>query len=432
MRRFVAAFVAVSLFVVVAAPAVEAAPTQVNVRIEGKAETLFEGPILTEGHKVRAASDTEAPAGGYRCNGLNNKANPTPGPTPTAAAVDAMSILGEDFDGKWYGADFEDYFIKRWGPGDEDLGAGEHWGIAVNNVYTNIGGCQYKLDEGDEVFWIYDAFRGRPRLALYPVGYAGGAVPSTATAVLDQPFEIEVDSWSASGVGQPPASPTRSTTPYAGAEIAPVTTNSKGFQKVDTASPETVVTAADGRASITFTEPGWHRIKAADFSAGAEIAVRSNRLDVCVPLPPASDCGAPPPDVLVRTPPPVEEGDEVPPSFAGQGGPASQAPLFSTKPLEAGQVRLQFPRLDRSRIARGLVKVSWRVLDVGPGVEGWTISSTTLGRKGAGWVSRASGRDRTVATLRLPPAAAHRLQLTVTDVLGRSSSASIGRVQVPR
>src|SRR6187200_1737592 len=67
------------------APVAQAAPTQVNVRIEGRSETLFEGPILTEGHNVRASSDSSAPPGGRRCNGLNNGQNPSPGPTPTAA-----------------------------------------------------------------------------------------------------------------------------------------------------------------------------------------------------------------------------------------------------------------------------------------------------------------------------------------------------------
>jgi len=78
-----------------------------------------------------------------------------------------------------------------------------------------------------------------------------------------------------------------------------------GFQSVEVASPETVTTAADGRAAITFTTPGWHRIKATDFATGVESVIRSNRLDVCVPAPPASGCGALPSDAQVRTPPPA-------------------------------------------------------------------------------------------------------------------------------
>ncbi len=142
--RTILATLAVAITIVTAdVPPAAAAPTTVSVRIEGRTETLFEGPILTEGHNVRAAPDTKAPAAGRRCNGLNNNQNPAPGPTPTAASVDAMSLLGEDFDGQWYAEPFEDYFVKRWGPDRQDDGEGEYWGLIVNNVFTGVGGCQY-------------------------------------------------------------------------------------------------------------------------------------------------------------------------------------------------------------------------------------------------------------------------------------------------
>jgi uncharacterized protein DUF4430 len=432
MRTLIAATLVVTLLSSFTASPAEATPTQVHLRIEGREETLFEGPILTEGHRVRAASDIAAPPGGYRCNGLNNGANPLPGPTPTAAAVDAMGILGEDFDGKWYGEPFEDYFIKRWGPDEQDVDEGEYWGVIVNNVLTDVGGCQYRLDAGDEVLWVYDAFDGRPRLVLYPGDYTGAALPLTATATLNQPFEVEVDSWAAGNEGDPPPAPTRSTTPYVGAEVATVTTGAEGFQKVETASPKTVVTGDGGTVGVTFTEPGWHRIKATDVAAGEEIAIRSNRLDVCVPLPPASDCGPPPPDALVRTPPPVEgEGEGAagtPPSSAGQGVSAGQG---SPAPTGGERLRLRLSRLDRSRIADGIVRVSWRVLDAGVGIRRWRIASQARGRGGAPWVGRASGKEGTSASIRLPRGVSYRLRLTVTDALGRSSSTSLGAVQVP-
>ncbi len=326
MRTSIAASLVASLLTVLAAPVAQAAPAQVNVRIEGRAETLFEGPILTDGHNVRASSDSEAPEAGRRCNGLNNGKNPTPGPTPTAAAVDAMGLAGEGFDGRWYAEPFEDYFITRWGPDAQSLAENAYWGIVVNNVFTSVGGCQYQLDAGDEVLWVYDAFSGRPRLALYPGDYSGGALPLTATAALGQPFEVEVDAWPGSGEGSPPASPQRSTTPFAGAEVAPVITSPKGFEKVDTASLDTVVTGADGRTSIVFDEPGWHRIKATDVSGGAESAVRSNRLDVCVPEPSASDCGPLPPEDQVRAPAPPG-GEEEPKEEKEEPQAGGQLPL---------------------------------------------------------------------------------------------------------
>src|ERR1700712_2657538 len=71
-----------------------AAPTEQRVRIEGRSTTLFEGSLLTAGHAL-----TAAPAGTpRRCDGPNNGAHLPPGPTPTAAADDAMRLAGFDFD----------------------------------------------------------------------------------------------------------------------------------------------------------------------------------------------------------------------------------------------------------------------------------------------------------------------------------------------
>src|SRR6188768_1038611 len=263
MHRYLTVPFAAVVVCLILASVAAAVPTEVDVRIEGESETLFEGPILTDGHDVKALSDSEW----RRCNGLNNGHNPVAGPTPTAAAVDAMRIIGEPFDGNWY-TQYDDYFITRWGPERQDELAGDYWGVVVNNVFTNAGGCQYELDGGGEVLWIYGAFDGRKRLALYPGYYSGGPVPLTATATLNQPFEVEVDSWPGYSEGEPPASPQRSTTPYPGAEVAPVATGVDGFQKVEAADPAAVATAGDGRASITFTTPGWHRIKATDFAGG--------------------------------------------------------------------------------------------------------------------------------------------------------------------
>ncbi|HMJ71749.1 MAG TPA: hypothetical protein VK471_00130 [Solirubrobacterales bacterium] len=432
MRTVIAAFSVAFLFIVFAAPVARAAPTEVNVRIEGRSETLFEGPVLTEGHDVKAFSDAEP----HRCDGVNNGKYPTPGPTPTAASVDAMSIVGEGFDGNWYPG-YDDYFITRWGPGGQSAALGEYWGLLVNNVYTNVGGCQYQLDGGDEVLWAYDAFKEKPLLALFPAGYAGGARPLTATAELGQPFEVEVDSYADDVEGIPPAGPERTgANPFEGAEVAPVALGAGGFETVDTASSATVETGADGRAEISFAKSGWNRIKATVAgSGGEESAIRSNRLDVCVIDPPAkTDCGPLPPDDLARTPPAEvkEPGLGNPGVGEGQSGSTAKGSGAGTSPAtDPGQVQLQLPHLDHSRIARGLLRVSWRVLDAGVGIAKWTISSKTLGRKGGRYVTRASGTSGTSASLRLPPGAGYRLRITITDTLGRSSSATIGKVQVP-
>jgi hypothetical protein len=441
MRIRIAALCVASLLTIALAPVAQAAPTQVNVRIEGRSETLFEGPILTDGHNVRASSDSSAPAGGRRCNGLNNGKNPLPGPTPTAAGADAMSLIGEDFDGLWYAQPFEDYFIKRWGPDAQNEGAGEYWGVVVNNVFTSVGGCQFQLDGGDEVLWVYDAFSNRPRLLLYPAGYSAAALPAPVTVGVGEPLELEVDSWGGYNEGDPPAAPTRSTTPYNDAEIAPVATDAQGFERVEADSPQAVTTGADGKAEISFAQTGWHRIKATVVnSGGKETVVRSNRLDVCVT--PDPSCATLPPEDFVRTAAGSGEeesgGDEEEGDGPGGTSPVDAAPRTATKPPagpnepEAAPVRLRLSRLDRSRLANGLVGVSWKVLDAGPGIASWSISSQALGHPGARYVRRASGSGRSAATVHLPRGATYRLRLTVVDALGRSSTASLGRAEVPR
>ncbi|MGH2853309.1 MAG: prenyltransferase/squalene oxidase repeat-containing protein [Solirubrobacteraceae bacterium] len=300
MRTSIAALTITSLLSILTVAVAQATPTQVTVRIEGKTETLFEGPIWTEGHDVLASSDTKA----RPCDGINplDPQNKTPGPTPTAASVDAMSIIGETFDGQWYPG-YNDYFITRWGP---DLQAGGmSWGVLVNNVFTDVGGCQYELSAGDEGLWAYNAFGGKPYLALFAVdaSYTSGTRPLTATAELGKPFEVEVVNYSDDKEDNPPASPERTgSAPFAGADVSPVKTSAKGFEKVEVESPRTVKTNAQGKATLVFQTTGWHRIKATASSEGIENVIRSNRLDVCVPPSGATGCGEPPPEDHVRTP----------------------------------------------------------------------------------------------------------------------------------
>jgi hypothetical protein len=401
MRRVTAAFFVASLLTIFAAPPVQAAPTNVSVRIEGKSETLFENTIAVGVHGIKASGDTIE----RRCDGINvnDPWNVTPAVTPTLASVDAMASIGETFDGQWYEG-FEDYFLTRWGPDAQDPGSGAYWGILVNEVFASVGGCQYQLDHDDQVLWIYDAFKGRPTLALFPeeAHYSSGPRPLTAIAQLGRPFTVEVVSYADDEEAVPPGSPSRSgSAPYAGAEVAPVLTNAKGFQKVDTASPRTVTTDSAGRASIVFTEPGWHRIKATRVSAGAETAIRSNRIDVCVP------------------------------ATFGDCGESTSSPAVPDPP-STGPVRISTPKLDRRNIAKGRIGVNWKVLDPGVGIERWRISSKTLGRKGARYVDRASGGAGTSTTIRLPAGSSHRLRFTLTDTLGRSTNVVLGKVTIPR
>lgn len=459
--------VAISALLLLAAVAA-AAPTTVNVRIEGAHETLFEGPIAAEPHGVKASSDpVQRP-----CDGINSldPENTVPRPTPTAAAADAMSLIGETFDGLWYPG-FNDYFIKRFGPDAEK--EGKSWGILVNNTFTKVGGCQYQLDGGDEVLWVYNAFDFRPFLALFPVAayYTTGARPLTATATLGEAFEVEVVAYEDDAEDNPAAGPGRAgSSAYEGADVSPVTTSAKGFEKVETSDPATVVTNSEGKASITFTTPGWHRIKATVPGAAEEDAIRSNRLDICVLAAGETSCGEPPLEDAVRVPPPTPEeetggegtggengGGEETGGGPGGGGELPIGPVFSrpvsneltesggsSPPASAstaapasrgaakpGPVRISPPKLDRRKLGLGRLGVSWKILQAGAVVRSWTIASQVVGAKKATFVRRAGGTTATAASLRLPRGATYLLRLTIVDSLGRSSDVTIGKVTVP-
>ncbi len=326
MRTAAATLAVAALVGTLAVVAAAQAATTVDVRIEGKTETLFEGPVATEGHDVRASSDTQE----RPCDGINSldPENKTPGLTPTAASADAMSLIGETFDGDWYQG-YNDYFITRWGPDEQNPATGAYWGILVNDVFTDVGGCQYELHEGDEVLWVYNAFKHRANMALFPADDTASRPPLTATAQLGAPFEVQVEVYGDSQEDNPPAEPNREdATPYAGAEVSPVLTSAKGFEKVQTESPEAVTTNSEGKASITFTTAGWHRIKAGTTldEEGEEGGIRSNRLDVCVPAHGASGCGSPPAEDDVRMSPafagdPEEEHHEPRETGTGDGNP---------------------------------------------------------------------------------------------------------------
>lgn len=420
----------------VPAAAAQASPVTVNLRIEGATETLFEGPLAVEPHQVQASSDTEARS----CDGINtlDPGNTVPEPTPTSAAADAMALIGETFDGKWYPG-FDDYFITRFGPDKEK--EGKSWGVLVNNTFTSVGGCQYQLSEGDEVLWVFNAFDYRPFLALFPAGeYTSGTRPLTATATLGEPFEVEVAAYEDDEEDAPSEHPGRTGShTFAGADVSPVTTGEKGFEHVDTADAATVVTDSEGKAQITFTTPGWHRIKATVPGASEEEAVRSNRLDVCVPAVGETGCGELPAEDQVRTLPSSGSGEE------GTGDPAPvitqpsgdsnpHASTSTSAPAPAAQpggLRVSVPKLARGKLKQGRLGISWKILEAGAGVSGWTIASQKVGAKKAPYVRRASGTTATSATLRLPKGATYRLRFTITDALGRSSSVAIGKVVVP-
>jgi hypothetical protein len=394
--RWIIRATTVALFFGAAAPAV-AAPAVVDVRIEGATRTLFEGPVRTDGHAVRAASDTAA----HHCDGTNNGANADPGPTATAASADAMTITGRDFDADWYPG-LDDYFLTRFGPDAENDDAYAWWGILVDDVFTTVGGCQSRVADGDRVLWAYDAFSGRPFLKL------NGPPAADAGA----PFTVTVEDTDG--------------TPVQGAIVAPVSTDAAGDQTVLTGSTDAAATGADGTATLSFAAAGWHRIKAA-----GDGFVRSNRLDVCV-----AQCGPAPADTLVRavatpTPSATPAPSAIPsPSPSPSPEPTPVAVSATPEPVAAPPLRVSAPRITTAGDRRGLIEVRWQIAAPGPGLRGWTLESAPPGTKT--WTTRATGgAGGSSAFLRLPAGRGYDLRFTATDVLGRFCTVAAGRVLVP-
>jgi hypothetical protein len=214
------------LALLVPASVAAAAPVTVNLRVEGSAATLFEGPVTTD---AKPALATASSGGPHPCDVGENLTPPTAtrAGNPTTALADSGVSWDATFD-----PNFADFLISRVGT---DVAGTAFWGVAVNGQFPPLGGCQVPLNAGDDVLWVFDGF-GKALLRL--------AGPTTATAGV--PFLVTVRDQSTGA-------------PVAGATVAGATTD------------------AAGNASVTLTQPGSQRLKAT-----APAAVRSNALVVAV------------------------------------------------------------------------------------------------------------------------------------------------------
>jgi hypothetical protein len=220
----------------IAPAATSAAPTAVDVRIEGKSSTIFSGPVTTDGKVVNPAT-----GGAHLCDGSSKSPPIGPGPTPTSALDDAAIKGGFDWAGTWF--DFGDYQIDR--IATEAATSTEFWGVFVNGALTDFGGCQVIVKAGDEVLWTFDAF-DKP----------GGALRLTAPATIQ--------------TGQ--AATVRVTDIATGTAIAGATVGSS-------------ITGPDGTASLTFADPGVYALK-----ADRPDAIRSREVRICVDPPLVEAC----------------------------------------------------------------------------------------------------------------------------------------------
>jgi hypothetical protein len=177
---------ALLLAAVACAPALAKPTVPVNVRIEGKRDTLFEGRVLAPIHQVDSGDGT----GPHTCDGTNGGANATPGPTLLSAFDDAVHMAGRTWAGQ-YSTGFQDFTIDRVGPDSSDTKNGRYWGQVLNYKDTQLGGCQLQVKPGDQVLVAFNSF-GRAKLRLSGPSHVTVGKPFTVTVTngeTGKPFE---------------------------------------------------------------------------------------------------------------------------------------------------------------------------------------------------------------------------------------------------
>ncbi|KAG6811819.1 hypothetical protein H0H92_005678 [Tricholoma furcatifolium] len=134
-------------------PGINVPSVAVRLRVVDGSQTIFDQLILTNGHNVTTAS-----GGTHHCDGTNNNTYPTPVPVATAALDDASKIGNFTWDGDWY-PEYDDYFITQIADIPSEAAAmrysSKYWSIEVNSKPIDVGGCQERVYEGDDVLFTY-------------------------------------------------------------------------------------------------------------------------------------------------------------------------------------------------------------------------------------------------------------------------------------
>ena len=235
-RGLPAAVLALALVLALVPAAASAAPVTVDLRVEGKSQTLYEGPVTTDARMITAPSNKEPMAPAPRPCNYRDNANYGFGPeygTPTTALYDAARASALAFEATWY-PDFNDLLVTRVGP-DANGGAPsyESWGFAVNSTAAAVGGCQIALGVGNDVLWAYDLANKAHMLRL--------SGPTSVTAGQSATYTVTDG---------------RTGEPLSGATVAGSSTDSKG------------------QVTLTFNEPGTQRLKAERSDSVRSNAVR--------------------------------------------------------------------------------------------------------------------------------------------------------------
>ena len=243
------------LTLAIAAPAV-AAPSNVTVRIEGAASTLVEeGGFATTSAPVNKGGKGD-------CSG-------------TSAAGALEHATGGDWDGTFYNPT-DGYGVERiFGETYTFNARGDYWAFWVNGRAASVGVCRTELQEGDEVlFFVDQCFDAQPpdfackNLPIRPL-----ALTAPASAQTGQPVEVSVATLDGNG----------GSSPTEGARVS--------------GGGAEATTGADGKASVTFAQPGQVVLKATKAgsvrSAAEKLAVSVPGEPPVVPAPVARDTSAP-------------------------------------------------------------------------------------------------------------------------------------------
>jgi hypothetical protein len=236
-----------TLVAAIAATPALAAPVQVTLRVEGATRTIYENGVTTDGHNVTTAS-----GGTHKCDGTNGGVNPSPGPSATAALDDGARFGGFSWDGT-FDPGFDDYLVSRIGPDSQT--SSQFWALLVNSKFSQVGGCQQRVREGDEVLWAFDGFSKQHVLRLDGPG----------SAHTGDPVSVRV-------------------------------TDHQNGAPVSGATVGSARSGGDGRATLRFPDPGIFRLK-----AERSDSIRSNALSLCV-----DPAGAPPCTSTDKAPPGVD------------------------------------------------------------------------------------------------------------------------------
>ena len=253
------------------AASAQAASVTVNLRIEGSTSTVFEGQVTTDAKMITTASS----GGPHECDGTNGTGHPpnTPGPTPTTALDDASIANGFTWDGS-YSSGFGDFFVERIAS-DGVVGSfdpnGNFWDLLVDRAPAQYGGCQIRVVNGDTVLLEWQT-GSKPNLQL--------TLP--AKAQTGQAVDATVQQYSDSQ-----------------GTLSPAGGVSVGGEMTD----------ANGHASLTFTAPGTHSLKATQPGS-----IRSNAASICIYAAGSTACDPTPSGQVGGT-----IKDKLPPALALRG-----------------------------------------------------------------------------------------------------------------